>query len=155
MPANKVTPPKQTDIIIMDNSRATLRLFRFFTDLVKQVKQYLAGTDSGFDITGTAGFVLVRGVLLVEEVLDDIWRVRGNIDYTHDSTATPDLTIANLVFKTGPKQVVLGHDGAGTETTKAWVATGSSVITVVHSGVTTSTQIYIDVELNAEPSFYI
>ena len=134
-----------------------LRVAKFFELVSENLwdRQYIEGTDTGFDITGPAGLSMVRGAMVPYETDGGAWHLKGNIDYTHDSLTSVSLTLAGVTFKTGPDQGVLGLDRSGTATTQAYVASASSVITVTHSAASTHTVLQINVELDGEPTWSV
>lgn len=154
----KITPPKRGQEIVTDLKAATLRVAKFFELISENLwnRQYVSGVDTGFNITGPSGFSLVRGTAEIYETDGGAWRIISNINYTHDSLTSVDVTIADLIFKTGPVQKVGGFDAVGTATTRARVLSGSlGVIKVDHSVATTSTALTIIVELDGKPPWVI
>lgn len=155
MATAKISPPTWRDALVDKFFRPSRRVAQFFQEIVDRFnleeRQYVEGTD--FDVTGQTGSNLsvVRGVLIPYKSVDGKNRVKGNFDFDHSSTSTLTISITGLEFYSASTQTVIAVDSGTPQVSPAW--TSGSTIRVEHGAGCTETQIFVDGELEDDPTW--
>ena len=123
--------------------------------LIKAEKQYVHGTDFTVTSTSAGTEVFSRGVAVPYQTYDGAWRMKFNIQFTHDADGAYTITIPDVVFKnvTDYRQMVGFMGSNSSYSGRVFTNPNTATISVQTNTSNTETSISGDVELNSKPTW--
>jgi len=104
--------------------------------------------------SGPAGWSTTRAVGVVKKTIDGAWRLKFNVAGTKTSGNGGQVSLTNIVFKSGQRQSISANDDSGgTAPSNLFCEAGAAYFQLSFASAQTSVNASGDVELNAKPGF--